>query len=76
MFIHVTGADQQGGDSGGMSRGGQAALALVIIAIFAAVVCSVLFVKLGHGTIDSKFPYPHYFPPPSFPCHTDFFFIL
>jgi len=45
--------------SKGMSPGGAAVLAIFIIAIVGLAVGSFLFVKLGYGTMDTKFPFYH-----------------
>jgi len=56
----TTGPNQQtSDDESGMSPGGAAVLSLFLIALVVTVVGSILFVKLGYGTIDSKFPFYH-----------------
>jgi len=45
--------------SGGMSTAGKAFLAIFIIGVVGMVVGSFLFVKLGYGTIDTKYPFYH-----------------
>jgi len=49
----------EGSGGSGMSSGGAAVLALFIIALVALIVGSVVGMKLGYITIDSKFPFWH-----------------
>jgi hypothetical protein len=55
----IEGGSGSGAGGSGMSAAGSAVLAIFIIAIVGAAVGSFLFVKLGYGTIDSKFPFYH-----------------
>jgi len=55
----VNGGGNGSGSSSGMSSGGAAVLALFIIALVGGLVGALLFVKLGYGTIDTKFPFFH-----------------